>query len=165
MLKSTLALLFFTNILTAVADTTTGSVLHVSDGDTMTMLISNRKKIIRLANIDAPELDQPFGNIARLKLKSLIEGRTVTITEHTTDKWGRVIGTVYLETRDINLEMISAGLAWHYKLFNRSQRLVDRMTYESSEKSARKSRVGLWSDIDAVRPSDWRREKSDYTIK
>jgi len=57
----------------AHAETITGRVVGVSDGDTLTVLdASNTQYKIRLAAIDAPEKAQPFGQRGKQKLSELL---------------------------------------------------------------------------------------------
>jgi endonuclease YncB( thermonuclease family) len=64
-----IALLFALVIASASADILSGKVIGVSDGDTITLLDSNRQQHrIRLAGIDAPEKAQPFGQRSKQAL-------------------------------------------------------------------------------------------------
>ena len=70
-----------------------GSVVGVSDGDTFTLLTSDTQQVkIRLAEIDAPESDQPYGNKSKQKLSELILGKDVRVIVQTTDRYGRTVG-------------------------------------------------------------------------
>lgn len=55
----------------AVADTLTGRVVGVHDGDTLTLLVSHQQVKVRLVGIDAPELAQPYGQKAKQALSAL----------------------------------------------------------------------------------------------
>jgi endonuclease YncB( thermonuclease family) len=61
--------------------------------------------------------------------------------------------------RDVNLEMLKAGLAWHYKQYEREQAKEDRERYAAAEEEARAGRVGLWRDAEPVAPWDWRKKE------
>jgi len=64
----------------AFADTLTGKVIRIADGDTITVLDhTNTQHRIRLQGIDAPEKAQAFGNASRKHLASLVAGKTVTV--------------------------------------------------------------------------------------
>ena len=56
----------------ACAQTHEGRVVGVSDGDTLTVLMSGRQVKIRLAEIDAPEKSQAFGQRAKQSLSDLV---------------------------------------------------------------------------------------------
>jgi len=89
-------------------------VIHISDGDTITVLNDANEKIkIRLNGIDCPEKAQAYGNKAKQFTKDLVHGERVTINAYETDRYGRTIGDVILEDgRTLNQELVKAGLAW-----------------------------------------------------
>ena len=62
------------------------------------------------------------------------------------DHYGRVLGKVLLGGKDLNLEQIKAGLAWHYKIFQGEQTVADRVAYSNAEMAARRHNIGLWGD-------------------
>ena len=97
----------------------TGKVIRVADGDTITILDpSNTQLKIRLNKIDAPEKAQAFGQRSKQHLSDIVFGRSVTVTWDEKDRYGRILGTVWLDGRDINLQMVRDGLAWHYKRYD-----------------------------------------------
>ena len=74
----------------AGTSTTTGKVVGVHDGDTLTLLTGRRKAIkVRLEGIDAPEIGQAFGNNSKQALSEMVFGKTVRIVISTTDDYGR----------------------------------------------------------------------------
>ena len=100
----------------ALAQSLVGKVVSVADGDTITILDGDRTQHkIRLSGIDAPERSQAFGRLSREHLASLVAGEKVAVETDKTDRFGRSVGKVLLHGRDINLTMVAAGLAWHYK--------------------------------------------------
>ncbi len=70
-----------------------------------------------------------------------------------------IVGKVTLNGEDVNIQMIHAGLAWHYKAYEDEQPAVDRVTYPLAELNARRKAIGLWGDAEPVPPWDWRRSK------
>lgn len=99
----------------ALAETLSGRVVHVADGDTITVLdVRNQQHKIRLAGIDAPERKQAYGNASKKHLASLVAGKAVSVDWQKRDKYKRIIGKVLLDGQDICLEQIKAGMAWHY---------------------------------------------------
>jgi len=72
------------------------------------------------------------------------------------DKYGREVGKILLIGRDVNLEQVSRGFAWHYKECQREQSVNDRKLYDFAEKEARAARRGLWADADPLPPWDFR---------
>jgi len=148
------------------ATTITGKVVGVSDGDTITVLDENKKQYkIRLQGIDAPESSQPFGQTAKQNLSGWVFGKTVKVLIYKKDRYGRELGTVYLDDKDINLEQVKAGLAWHYKKYQSEQSKSEREEYATAETTARTSKSSLWSEVDAISPDEWRAGKRTNTAK
>lgn len=144
-----LAALFFSGV--ACANDIACRVVGVSDGDTLTCLTSENRQIkTRLAQIDAPEKDQAFGQRSKQALSELVFGKAVVLQPETTDKYGRTVAKVLVGGRDANLVQVKAGMAWVYAQYARDQ------AYFAAEREARSSKVGLWSDPNPIRPSDWR---------
>lgn len=142
------------------AESYSGRVVRIADGDTVTVLDeSNTEHKVRLAGIDAPEKKQPFGNVSRQHLASMVFGKTVIVETAKFDRYGREVGTVIVADVDANLEQIRAGLAWHYKEYEREQEIADRKTYAAEEDEARTARRGLWRDGSAVPPWEYRRQR------
>lgn len=126
-------------------------VVGVSDGDTVTCLTAEKRQIkVRLAQIDAPEKDQAFGQKSKQALSDLVYGKQVTLQPETTDKYGRTVARVVVGGVDANLAQVKTGMAWVYTQYAREQ------SYFSAEKQARANRSGLWSDPNPIEPSKWR---------
>jgi endonuclease YncB( thermonuclease family) len=84
----------------AMADVT-GKVVSVTDGDTIKVLdASNTQHKVRLTGIDAPERDQPYGNASRKHLASLVAGKQVFVESDKNDRYGRVLGKVWVQPSD-----------------------------------------------------------------
>lgn len=155
-----LVLLLTTFICIAVssqARTLTGKAVKIADGDTFTLLMEgNRTARIRLHGIDAPEIrgGQPFSRAAKNCLSDMIAGQTVTVDVRDTDRYGRYIGVVSTPSvPDVNLQMLIAGMAWHYRHYDNTP------AYVKAEHDARASRTGLWRDKKPINPYDWRKKK------
>lgn len=134
-----------------------GKVVGITDGDTLTLLdTTNTQHKIRLAGIDTPEKGQPFGQVCKQSLSDLVFNQPVEIQWDKLDRYGRVIGKVVKKDKDINLEQIKLGCAWHYKKYQHEQSPEDREKYSSAETSARGARFGLWADPNPVAPWEWR---------
>jgi endonuclease YncB( thermonuclease family) len=140
--------------------TLTGRVVSVADGDTVTVLDSNdTQHRIRLEGIDAPESHQAFGEQSRQSLAEMVSGKEVTVNYQKTDQYGRLVGKILLDGKDINLEQVSAGMAWHYKFYENEQTPEDRELYAKAEETARSVRRGLWQDPNPVEPYQFRKEE------
>ena len=75
------------------------------------------------------------------------------------DRYGRLLGQVWLSEQDINLAQIEAGFAWHYAEYARDQRPSDRPRYAAAQEEARDARRGLWQDPKPIPPWQFRRSK------
>ena len=157
----------------ALANTFQGKVVKIADGDTVTIIDdSGKKHRIRLAGIDAPEKNQPYGNTSTKGLIELVSGKTVTIEYEKRDRYKRIIGKVLVgppgevfcmaldcvNKIDAGLEQIKKGLAWHYKYYQMEQSEEDRRLYSDAEDIARENLLGLWKDESSVPPWEWRRK-------
>lgn len=145
---------------TSAADTLQGRVVGVSDGDTVTLLDdSNTQFKIRLMGIDAPEKKQAFGSRSKEFLSALVFNKQVIVEYNKKDKYGRTVGKILVDGVDANLEQIKAGMAWHYKKYQKEQTLDDRSIYAQAEEQARAERRGLWIDAEPTPPWDWRKQQ------
>ncbi len=128
-----------------------GRVVGVHDGDTVTLLMAGNRQIkVRLAQIDAPELDQAFGQQSKQSLSAMVFNKTIKVEKETKDKYGRTVGTLFVEGIDSNKEQIKLGMAWVYRKYLHDQSLL------SLEEAARQAKVGLWADANPMAPWDYR---------
>ena len=132
-----------------------GEVTRVSDGDTIWVHADLLRYKVRLDRIDAPESNQPYGKESAAHLKSLIFGREVRVEYETTDRYGRILGIVFLGDTDINLQMVRDGCAWHYSHFDKSP------SYVAVEREAQSAKRGLWAAPNPVNPYQWRKSKRE----
>ena len=154
---ATLAGLVLVLPVASLADTLTGEVVGIADGDTLTLLDATKTQHkIRLAGIDAPEKNQEFGERSKQNLAGLVFRKQVTVEWSKLDRYGRVIGKVLIGSEDMCLAQVRAGLAWHYKAYQREQSRVDRERYAQAEDEARQGRRGLWRDPSPTPPWDFR---------
>lgn len=148
------------------AGTITGRVVRVADGDTIMVLDANdTQHRIRLEGIDAPESHQAFGAQSKQNLSEMVFGRDVSVGYEKTDQYGRIVGKIILDAKDINLEQVKAGMAWHYKEYQREQTPEDRDAYAKAEDDARTARRGLWQDPNPVEPSAFRKAEKQERQK
>lgn len=136
---------------TAVADLLRGEVVGITDGDTITLLVNREQYKVRLAEVDTPERGQPWGARARQSLSKKVFRENVTIEIVDTDRYGRLVGKIWIGDRDINRELVAEGFAWVYRDYMRDASLL------KDEESAREASLGLWSAPDPVPPWLWRR--------
>ncbi len=131
----------------------TGAVTWVNDGDTLRVLVRGRAMDVRIAEVDAPERDQPYGWQAKLALIDLVRNREVSIAPYDVDRYGRVIAHVYVGESNVAAELVRAGAAWFYTEYANDAHLYDL------EQQARRSRRGLWAlpAQQRLEPWQWRR--------
>lgn len=144
-----------------------GKVVAVIDGDTIKLLDSDKALYkIRLTGIDAPEKGQPFSNASRKHLASLVAGKDVRVESAKTDRYGRLLGKVWVQppgcplcakTVDVNLAQIISGMAWWYRYYANEQPEQDRERYKSAVGEAQQRKLGLWSEANPIPPWAWRR--------
>ena len=137
------------------AATFTGKVVSIADGDTITVLTDNKQTKVRLAEIDTPEKNQPYGRKAKKALSDFIFGKTVRIEVDTIDRYGRTVGKIFLDNLNINKEMVKAGHAWVYVKYAKDKTLFEL------EKSAKENQLGLWAlpEEERIPPWQWRKNK------
>lgn len=157
-----LTLLTFLLSSISYAQALTGRVVKIADGDTFTLLTADNEQVkVRLDGIDAPEKGQPFANRAKEYLSSMIwNDSTIVVTVIKKDHYGRSVARISTAgIPDVNIEMIKAGFAWHYKDYNSDS------AYAEAEIQARENRLGLWQDASPVRPQDYRKERRSKRLK
>jgi len=137
-----------------------GIVIKVIDGDTVYLLNHNDKKLkVRLQHIDAPELNQPFGEESKMILERFILKKNIMLISQKKDKYKRLLGVISLDGLDINLEMIKIGAAWHYKKYAKFDQLSEQyLMYDENEQKAKSKELGLWRE-NAIPPWLWRKNK------
>lgn len=146
--------LFLATVLVASlsADTITGRVVKVLDGDTVEILdSSNNPHRIRFAQIDAPEKSQDFGQISKQSLASMCAGKNANAEVETYDRYGRAVAVVRCEGIEANLEQVKRGMAWVYERYASDQRYFD------AQKFAKAKGIGLWSQSNPTPPWEYRR--------
>ena len=125
-------------------------VLDVTDGDTIVIGGADGTRIrVRLAEIDAPEMSQPYGADSKRALEELLKDERVRVVVVDTDRYGRTVGEIYIEGVYINGEMVRLGHAWAYTRYARSTAIIAR------ENEARKATRGLWTLPESERDAPW----------
>ena len=121
------------------------------DGDTVMVLRGGQKLKIRLANIDAPEKDQAFGKQSRESLLEMVDRKQVQIDSKAVDQYGRTVGLISVDGRNVNQEQLKRGMAWEYSHYHADK------TYLSLQNNARQARRGLWAQANPQPPWQWRK--------
>ncbi len=130
-------------------------VARVIDGDTFVLSDSQR---VRILGIDCPEIAkpgkpaQPFGEEAKQKTKSFIEGKTIKLTFEKEagyhDFFGRLLAHVWLvgsnnkDSLFIQAELIKSGLA-KVRYYSKQKRYYG--IFKNLQRTAKKNKVGMWN--------------------
>jgi endonuclease YncB( thermonuclease family) len=130
-----------------------GRVVGVHDGDSLIVLVDQHQIKVRLADIDAPELKQAFGQRSKESLSDLCFYKSATLEDKGPDRYGRTIARVTCAGADANREQIRRGMAWVFDRY-----VKDRSLY-ADQNAARLAKRGLWADPKAMAPWSWRRMK------
>ncbi|MDE0058994.1 MAG: thermonuclease family protein [Defluviicoccus sp.] len=135
-------------------DTISGKA-YVTDGDGLRV----RGRTIRIAGVDAPEHDQaarhrdgtwfPHGKRVKSELIREIGGKHVRVSVEGVDRFGRLLGNVTCQGRDIGEWLVREGHA--------IAAYSDR--YKHVEREARRARRGMWDHAHNFDPRDHRRRR------
>mgnify|MGYP003338979303 FL=1 len=132
-------------------------VLHVHDGDTLTVRTPQGQTLkVRIAAIDAPELRQAHGEFAREHLRTLLQDMQPTLDCIKSDRYGRKVCRVFVGQQDLALAQVDAGAAWWYTQYSAEQSAADKLRYAEAQRQAQAAGRGLWADH-AEAPWDWRK--------
>jgi endonuclease YncB( thermonuclease family) len=162
-LKIVLILLF----LSAISFAGQFKVTRVTDGDTIKVTGDGSKITIRLVGIDAPETSkkkhepgQPFSQKSTKYLASLVLNKVVDLKSYGTGRYGRTLGVVFVNGKNVNLAMVKAGLAEVYR--GRPAKGFNPQPYKTAEQEARKNKRGMWIQGEKyISPKDWRKQPKE----
>lgn len=116
-------------------------VTRVIDGDTFVIATGQR---VRLIGINTPEVNQPYYLEAKQKLASLIENKEVQMEKDVseTDKYGRLLRYVYIDSLFVNAELVKEGYA---QAFTYPPDVKHADEFVTLEREARAAGKGLWA--------------------
>ncbi len=146
-------LLLLTSFLASAQTVYQGTVVRIVDGDTLVLLVDQQQLKIRLADIDTPERKQPFGTKAKQALSDLAFSEQVSVAEIAKDRYGRIVGRVYVGDIDVNRDLVAQGFAWVFRRYSDDAELLEL------EAEAKQMGLGLWADPNPIPPWEWRRGK------
>jgi endonuclease YncB( thermonuclease family) len=130
-------------------------VIRVTDGDSIIVDSAGNEVNVRVADIDAPEIDQPYGEEAKDALVALVGARNVRLELVSGDAYRRIIANVYVEDRDVAADLVGQGFAWVRRAYHPAPELI------RLEESARKAGRGLWADPESIPPWIWRKTRGN----
>lgn len=133
-------------------------VVAITDGDTIktrcTSAGSHEQITVRVSAIDAPESRQPFGQRSKQRLSDMCFHAIASITPRATDRYGRMVGDVECQGRDVATEQVRSGMAWYYVKYGKGYEHLGTLQAE-----ARTVGRGLWAE-EAVAPWEWRSSRA-----
>ncbi|WP_081614025.1 thermonuclease family protein [Novipirellula maiorica] len=124
-------------------------MIGVVDGDTADVLHGHETIRLRFNGIDTPERGQPFGNNAKQFVSDQVFGKTIQVEAFDKDHHGRTIADLHFEQKRITLELVKAGIAWHYTQYSDEEALA------TAQVEAQRANRGLWSDPRHAVPGNW----------
>lgn len=129
-------------------------VVGISDGDTLKVRCGEpgafQQVTIRLAEIDAPEKAQPYGQRSKQSLAAICFGSWATIKPQTADRYGRTVARVECRGGDASSEQVRRGMAWFFPRYGKDA------SVRALEGLARDARAGLWAGPAPLAPWEWR---------
>ena len=131
-------------------------VIGITDGDTINVLRGLEDIRIRLEGIDCPEDGAEFSAKAKRFTADLLAGKVVEVRPKELDRYGRIVARVIVDGQDASLELLKAGLAWHYKEYSDDRELA------RAEQEARAKGIGIWSLPNPIPP--WGQEETQRLI-
>ena len=131
------------------AESFTGKVADVSDGDTLVIGTGGRVRVVQLAGIDAPELTQEYGKAATDFVKEMVKGKRVTVEVLETKSRTNLIARVNVDGKDLSAALVESGMAW-----SESGSSAD---LQSAQEKAKSGKQGLWAATNPTAPWDFRK--------
>lgn len=107
--------------------------------------------VLRLAEVDAPEMNQPWGRASRDALRAMCLQKRATVTPVTLDRYGRTVAHVACKGVDASRRQVERGMAWVYVKYAPQDTPLLAL-----QASAQHYRRGLWRDAQPVNPAQWR---------
>ena len=140
-------------------------ITAVSDGDSLRARCpenptgrSTQAVKVRIANIDAPELQQAYGRSAKAHLAQLCLKRDALIYPVAIDSYGRLIAHVRCQSQDAANAQLSAGLAWLYTRDGQARRRLTPL-----QTQAQNAHTGLWAQTAPLAPWDYRKRYGTFS--
>jgi len=140
-----------------------GKVIDVNSGDVITIFNLNRPVRVKLLGVDAPEMGQAFGDVAKSHLAELVHEKSVLVEYFGIAGDGSLTGRVLLDNFDIGAQMIRDGAAWFDPNNVTHLSPADREIYHQSEQAARSEHRGLWQAENPMAP--WESVKAEARKK
>ena len=188
MMRAGLLLLYFCTFAAAHGGQLNARVIAVLDGDTVMVLRNSGRPVkVRLADIDAPEKEQPGGIASKKSLTELVLHKQVSMSTQATDIYGRLVAHLTVDGRSVNEEQLRRGMAWAAAGWRQSRRAPtggvksaqpkvggglptfgvplageysnyhSNKTYIELQSEAQQAKRGLWAGAEIMEPAQWRK--------
>jgi len=138
-------------------------VLKIYDGDTIQISGLDLIFKVRLVGIDSPEigykgqLSQAYSQKSKKYLSTLLKKKKITLKSYGLGGYGRQLAEIFVDDKNINIELIKAGLTEVYK--GKQSKTLDTQRYLKEEKKAKSSKLGMWAQGSTyISPMKWRRD-------
>lgn len=120
------------------------SVIGVTDGDTMTVVVAGSTESLRLIGINSPENGECYSEQAADRLGELVAGQEVTLIgdRSNRDQYGRLLRYVYLGDLFVNETLVREGFAIARR-YEPDTALATVL--EMAQAAAQDEEVGLWA--------------------
>lgn len=133
-----------------------GTVVELADGDSGFALKGWGKVEFRLYGIDAPELEQSYGRLAKSFTSSMLLWKEMEFKTLEQDRYGREVGLAYVDGRCVNEELIRGGFAWTYERYCKESFCARWVMLQRQAKDKRK---GLWKKNNPLPPWKYRQQQ------
>jgi len=148
-----LVIMLIATMLPVSAESFTGKVISVADGNTLMVVSNNRAVKIRPAGVDAPDLDQAYGPQAREFLENLVKGKNVWVDVKKQDHYRRLVAPVIVDGLDVSVALAAAGMAWY------DSKTAGNGQIAMADAEAQAKKIGLWSQPNPIPPWDFRQQR------
>jgi endonuclease YncB( thermonuclease family) len=146
--------LFLTPLYAIAATQYNGTVVGVSDGDTIKVLDADKQlHKVRLYGIDCPEKKQAYGVRAKEFTSSKVFNEHVLVEVQTHGRYGREVAIVFGKGFCLNEELLKAGLTWVYPQYYKER----GQNWPALQAAAKASGLGLWADPNPIPPWEFRK--------
>lgn len=142
-----------------------GVVVEVVEGDILLVVLNSGDTIsAKINNIECPEINQSFGDVAKSFTEKLCLKREITLAYDNYDKNLNFLAVVTLQKgKDLGAMLLEQGLAWHYAkgLSTHSNTSL----YLNLEEKAKEKKKGLWKEPEQVPPWTFRNHHNKWEGK
>jgi endonuclease YncB( thermonuclease family) len=126
-------------------------VAEVHDGDSFNLTAKRGERVrVRIAGIDAPEREQPYGQQSKRSLEAMLRSGEIELDAIKKDRFDRWVANVSIQGQDLGLMQIASGHAWFFRRYQDDLSASMRRQYDQAEADARRDFKGLWVGLRAA---------------